>query len=133
LLVAPIEDTIVGERRIVAGVRETGGERMGDFIVVFVTTSGRKEAERIAMQLINSGSAPCVNIISPCFSVYQWKGSVHHDEEALMIIKSARGEFENICNMVSKVHSYDVPEIISFSLDGISTAYRGYLDGFFRQ
>lgn len=104
---------------------------MKEFLIVFVTTSGREEAEKIAMQLINSGSSPCVNILPPCLSIYRWKGKVHHDEEVLMMIKSEKEEFENVCQVVTAEHSYDVPEIIAVPLCRLSAKYRGYLEGYF--
>jgi periplasmic divalent cation tolerance protein len=103
---------------------------MSDFILVFVTTSNREEAENIALQLINSGSAPCVNIIAPIFSVYQWKENLVKDEEALMIIKSSRDLFATIRDIVEKNHSYDVPEVISIPFDDVSDKYGSFLAGF---
>ena len=103
---------------------------MNDFILVFVTASGREEAENIALQLINSGSAPCVNIVSPVYSIYQWKGKLVKDEEALMIIKSRKDFFLSVREIVEKNHSYDVPEIISVPFDDVSDKYGSFLAGF---
>ncbi len=103
---------------------------MSDFILVFVTTSNREEAENIAMQLINSGSAPCINIIAPIYSVYQWKDQLVKDEEALMIIKSRKDLFSAVREIVEKNHSYDVPEVISIPIDDVSDKYGSFLAGF---
>ncbi len=103
---------------------------MSDFILVFVTTSNREEAENIAMKLINSGSAPCINIIAPVYSVYQWKDQLVKDEEALMIIKSRRDLFSAVREVVEKNHSYDVPEVISIPIDDVSDKYGSFLAGF---
>ena len=73
---------------------------MEEYVVVFVTTANREEAEKIAMQLIESGSAPCINIVYPCTSIYQWKGEVHRSEEALMIVKSAKSRFETLKELI---------------------------------
>jgi periplasmic divalent cation tolerance protein len=104
---------------------------MKEFLIIFVTTSGRDEAEKIAMQLINSGSSPCVNILPPCLSIYQWKGAIHRDEEVLMMIKSEKAEFESVSRIVTAAHSYDVPEIIAVPLSNLSSKYRSYLEGYF--
>jgi periplasmic divalent cation tolerance protein len=97
-----------------------------------ITASNKDEAENIAMHLINSGCAPCVNIISSCQSIYQWKGEIHKDEEIVMLVKSNKEKFPLICETVEKLHSYDVPEMISVRLDDASRKYRGYLEGFLR-
>ena len=80
--------------------------------VVLVTAGSREEAEQIAMQLINAGLSPCINIITSCHSVYQWKGEFRHDDEVLMFIKSRKSDFKELCSVVEKNHSYDVPEIL---------------------
>lgn len=106
---------------------------MEEYTVVLITTSNRGEAEKIAMQLIESGSSPCINIVSPCTSIYQWKGEVHRSEEALMIVKSKKSQFEALAELVERVHSYDVPEILAFSISCISERYAAFLGGFFER
>ncbi len=105
---------------------------MSDFTVVLVTASNREEADNIAMQLINAGLSPCVNIISSCHSVYQWKGEFRRDDEVLMFIKSRKEEFEELKTVVEKHHSYDVPEILSLEIEKMSEKYGAFLKGFFR-
>jgi periplasmic divalent cation tolerance protein len=103
---------------------------MNEFILVFVTASNVDEAQEIAMKLINAGLAPCVNILSSCTSIYQWKGEVRTDEEVLMVIKSSKDLFDELQTLVKKAHSYDVPEILAVDLTRISDEYAGYLGGF---
>lgn len=106
---------------------------MEEYTIVFITTANREEAEKIAMQLIESGSAPCINIISPCTSIYQWKGEVHRTEEALMIVKSRKNEFAALTELVERVHSYDVVEIVALPVSSISAKYASFLGGFFKK
>jgi len=105
---------------------------MSEFILVLVTTSNRDEAETIAMKLINSGLSPCVNITAPCTSIYQWKGEVRKDEEALMFIKSSKDLFGKLRAFIQEAHSYDVPEIISVELSDLSPQYAGFLRDFLK-
>ena len=104
---------------------------MDDLIIVFVTTSSREEAEKIARRLIDAKAAPCVNIIPSCLSIYEWEGGISKDEESLMIIKSRRDSFSRIKETVESLHSYDVPEVIAVPVGDISGKYRAYLEGFF--
>ena len=106
---------------------------MEEFILVLVTASGKQEAEDLAMKLINSGLSPCVNIVGPCSSIYQWKGELRHDEEVLMLIKSKRDLFADVQSLVEKNHSYDVPEIIGVGLDCLSEKYAAFLRGFLEE
>ena len=105
---------------------------MDHFIIVFVTTSSKEEAEKIARRLIEGGVAPCANIVPLFVSIYEWKGEVHRDEECLMIIKSRKDLFPKLTEIVQKFHSYEVPEIIAVDLAEISDKYRAYLEGYFK-
>lgn len=105
---------------------------MDEFILVFVTTSSREEAEKIAKKLIDAKAAPCINIIPSCLSIYEWQGKTSRDEESLMIIKSKRGLFSKVKEVVESLHSYDVPEVIAVAVGDISEKYRSYLEGFFK-
>ncbi|MBU8922193.1 MAG: divalent-cation tolerance protein CutA [Bacteroidales bacterium] len=100
--------------------------------VVLVTAGSGEEAEQIAMQLINAGLSPCINIITSCHSVYQWKGEFRHDDEVLMFIKSRKSDFKELCSVVEKNHSYDVPEILAMEISDISEKYEGYFKDFFK-
>ena len=106
---------------------------MNDYIVVIVSASNVEEAEGIAMQLVSAGVAPCINIVTHCRSVYQWKGEFRKDDEVLMFIKSRKKEFGDLVKIVERHHSYDVPEIIGMEVAGMSDKYRGYFEDFFRQ
>ena len=113
--------------------RQGAGEEdsMDEFAIVLVTASGRDEAEEIATRLISSGLSPCVNIITSCHSIYQWKGEFVKDDEVLMLIKSRRSDFGELSAMVHKMHSYDVPEILAVGISDISERYLGYFTRFF--
>lgn len=104
---------------------------MSEYIVVLITASDRDEAENISMQLINAGLSPCVNIITSCHSVYQWKGEYRKDDEVLMFVKSRKDHFEELRQVVEKTHSYDVPEIIAIEIDQMSDKYGAYFRKFF--
>jgi periplasmic divalent cation tolerance protein len=106
------------------------GDTVSDLRIVLVTASGTEEAERIANLLIGAGLTPCVNIIPSVISIYQWKDSMHRDEEALMVIKTSAGLFEELRDLVQKNHSYDVPEIVAVELSQLSPAYAAYLNDF---
>jgi periplasmic divalent cation tolerance protein len=105
---------------------------VSDLRIVLVTASGREEAESLATLLIGAGLTPCVNIIPSVISIYQWKEALHRDEEALMVIKTSAGLFEELRELVEKNHSYDVPEIVALELSRLSPAYAAYLGDFLK-
>jgi len=98
---------------------------MTEFIIIFSTVSRREEAEKIAKSLIGKRLAACVNILDGMTSVYEWKNELCTENEVLMIIKSRKSLFEDIKNEILSLHTYELPEIISFP---ISEGLPAYLD-----
>ncbi len=92
-------------------------------IAIFTTCSAEKEAERIAGELIKKRLIACANIIRGVRSIFRWKGRVEKTEEALLIMKSSKKNFSRIESVIKGLHSYEVPEIVSFSLDEASDNY----------
>lgn len=97
------------------------------FQIVFMTAAKKDEAERIARALVDGNLAACVNIVESCRSIYRWKGEVVEDDEVMMLAKTKRGDFDAIVEVVTDLHSYDVPEIIAADLTSLSEGYGGFL------
>jgi len=100
----------------------------GEYIIVFVTTSGVEESKKIASTLIEKNLGACVNIIPEVSSVYKWEGEICKDTESMMIIKTSESKFEKLKNRIKKMHSYDVPEIISFDIKRGDKEYFDWID-----
>ncbi|MGO9414968.1 MAG: divalent-cation tolerance protein CutA, partial [Syntrophobacteraceae bacterium] len=58
--------------------------------------------------------AACANIVPGIRSIYRWKGKICDEQEFLIIIKTRTSLFEAVQKRVKELHSYEVPEIISF-------------------
>jgi periplasmic divalent cation tolerance protein len=84
-----------------------------EFIVVMVTAPGMEEAEVISRSLVKEKLAACCSIVPKITSIYEWEGKVERAEECLIIIKTRNMRFAELVEEVTKLHSYDVPEIIS--------------------
>ncbi len=96
------------------------------FSIVYITTGSMEEAKQIARRLVKEKLAACVNMF-PVTSIYRWDG-VREDDEVAMIIKTTYEQLEKIEIMVKEMHSYTVPCIISFSIDGGSRDYLDWID-----
>ena len=84
---------------------------------VVVTTVGTEdEANRLARELVSRRHAGCVNILPVARSVYRWQGKVCEDSEFLLIIKSTAEEYPAIEVAIRELHSYELPEILSFQV-----------------
>jgi periplasmic divalent cation tolerance protein len=83
-----------------------------DKVVIFVTAASRRECKKIARHLVETKLAACVNVSQPIESIYRWGGKIAEEREFLLIIKSTGELFPEIEAEISKIHSYDTPEII---------------------
>ena len=85
-----------------------------DAIVVLVTCKSKTEARRIVTALVTKRLAACGNIWGmPVSSIYRWKGKIQRTKEVLVILKSTRKTFSALEREVTRLHSYEVPEIIA--------------------
>jgi periplasmic divalent cation tolerance protein len=97
-------------------------------IVVLVTCKSKAEARRIAELLAKKRLAACGNILeSPVSSIYRWKGKIERAKEYLLILKSTRAAFVGLEREVTRLHSYDVPEIIALRIAHGSGKYLNWI------
>lgn len=95
-----------------------------DVLVVLVTCPPDK-APAIAGALVEERVAACVNVVPGLSSVYRWKGAVHNDAEALLLVKTTRDRFEALKQAVLRHHPYELPEIIALPVE---LGHAPYLD-----
>jgi periplasmic divalent cation tolerance protein len=85
--------------------------------IVMVTTVGDEEqGNLIARELIVRRQAACVNMVSGVKSFYRWRGKICRDAEYLLIIKTLAAEHDAVTATIQELHSYEVPEILAFSI-----------------
>lgn len=106
---------------------------MSEYAIVFVTAVNISEAKKISKALLGEKLAACVNIIKITESLFWWQGKIESSREVLLIIKTRRKLFARISRLVTRCHSYDTPEIISFSLENIAPNYRRWLNASIRK
>jgi len=99
-----------------------------DRIVVLITTGSEEEAHKIAESLVNRKKAACVNIVPRVDSLFWWEGKFDSVQESLLIVKTKASLFPEIVELVKRVHSYEVPEIIALPIVAGSEDYLTWLD-----
>src|SRR5271157_5199646 len=91
-------------------VFRSGNCSMTDKIVVLSTCATGDEAERLARLLLDERLAACVSVIPAVRSFYHWKGAIESAGECLLLIKTSRKLFADLCETLRKAHSYELPE-----------------------
>ena len=94
-------------------------------LMVYCTCPDSSVAHRIARSLIEQHVAACVNILPAVRSIYSWQGKIHDDAEVLLLIKTDRNHFTALSDIITRMHPYEVPEIIGVPLEA---GYQPYLE-----
>ena len=85
-------------------------------------------AKSVARKLVEAKLAACVNIVPQVTSLYSWKNEIVEDNEVLLIIKSKSEVYNELEAKIRELHSYEVPEIISFNIQKGLPEYLNWID-----
>ncbi len=90
---------------------------MTDACTVLTTCGSEETALTIASALVDQGYAACVNILPSVKSYYFFKGETHLDEEVMLIIKTVRDLYPQVAEVITDLHTYEIPEILMLPVD----------------
>jgi periplasmic divalent cation tolerance protein len=99
-----------------------------DVYLVITNLPDRDSATKLAHVLVARRVAACVNILSPCRSVYRWQGKTEDAEEFPMLIKTTRDRYADLEAAIRAGHPYELPEIIAIPLAGGLSAYLEWVE-----
>ena len=99
-----------------------------EYCLVLTTCPNQESAESIAMKLVETKLAACVNIVPGLTSVYEWQGKIEKSQEYLLFIKSKSIAFSAVESAIMECHPYELPEIISIPLNNGLANYLSWID-----
>jgi periplasmic divalent cation tolerance protein len=91
--------------------------------VVLVTAPNAAVAESLVRRLVEEGVVACGNILPGVTSIYRWRGAVEHETESLIIFKTTAAAAERLCERVSELHPYEVPEALVLPVEAGHVPY----------
>lgn len=94
----------------------------------YITAGSLEEAEKLAKMLVEARLAACINIIPHMKSFFYWEGEAQKDEEVLMVGKTRSVLLEKVVEKVRENHSYDLPCVVSWNLDGGNPAFLDWIN-----
>jgi periplasmic divalent cation tolerance protein len=100
---------------------------MQETVLVYTTWPSVGEAEAAGRRLVEEKLCACVNILPGMVSVYAWEGKIERSEEAVMILKTARGRAAELMDRVRAAHPYDTPAIIELAVAGVDPRYGAWI------
>jgi len=100
---------------------------MTDKRIVLSTAGSEAEARKIAQQLVERELAACVNVVPGVESTYRWQGKIESSREWLLLIKTSADRLISVREAIQEMHSYELPECVSLSIDDGSPEYLSWL------
>ena len=97
------------------------------FSIIYITAGDMEEARKIGKKLVEERLAACANIF-PITSVYRWKEKIEEADEFGIIVKTKTDKVNAIEKRVKEIHSYEVPCIVSFRMEGGSAGYLKWIE-----
>ncbi|MDP3066322.1 MAG: divalent-cation tolerance protein CutA [Methanobacteriaceae archaeon] len=98
------------------------------YSLIYITTSGEDESEKIAKKLLEEKLAACANIIPNIKSLYWWDGEIEEDTESILILKTRSNYLDTIIKRVKDIHSYEVPCVLEIPIKNGSEEYLKWLE-----
>ena len=84
--------------------------------IVLSTFASRREAGRVARELVRLRLAACCNVIPGVTSFFMWEGKREEAKEVLLLTKTTSQQVSSALAYLKRHHPYDLPELIVLSL-----------------
>ena len=97
---------------------------MTNYILITTTFDNKEEAEKVIDILLEDRLVSCCQI-STINSKYHWKGKIEESEEYQVKMKSKKSLYKEIEKVIKDNHSYEVPQIVYYNIEG---GLQDYLD-----
>ncbi len=99
----------------------------GADVRVVLCTCPPEHATTVARSILEQRLAACVNVVPGVRSLYWWNDTVAEDSESLLVIKTPQSRFADLEARLNEIHPYDVPEVLSLSVDEGANTYLSWV------
>lgn len=100
-----------------------------EFVFVYTPLPSLEAAEAMARALVEAKLAACVNIYPGVLSVYEWKGRIEREGEAVAFIKTRRALAGETVAAARKLHPYEVPAFLVLPIESGNEDYLAWARG----
>jgi len=97
-------------------------------VSIYTLFTSHSEAETIGRTVVEERLAACINILSPCRSIYRWQGKVEQADEVPAILKTVAAQADALIARIAELHSYEVPAITVWPVDKALAAYAEWVE-----
>ena len=97
-------------------------------VSVYCVFASAEEAERIGRTVVGEHLAACINVLSPCRSIYRWQGRIEEADEVPAILKTSDDQADRLIARLAELHSYEVPAITVWSVHKVLCDYAQWVE-----
>ncbi len=97
------------------------------FIIIKTTYPNLAEAKNLAEILLKEKLAACIQFM-PIESCYFWHGKIINESEILLNIKTKKSLFSQVKKIITKHHSYNIPQILAIDISDTSESYSNWIN-----
>lgn len=98
-------------------------------LLVITSLPDEASAQALAATLVTERLAACVNVLTPCRSVYRWQGKIESATEVPLLIKTTAAGYAALEKAIRARHPYELPEIIAVPIAHGLPEYLAWLTG----
>ena len=98
------------------------------YCLVYTTFAEHSEAKQVALQLVESKLAACVNIFPAITAIYCWQGKIEQGAEVAALIKTKDDLFAAVERKIKALHSYETCCIIKLPITGGSEKFLSWIN-----
>lgn len=100
---------------------------MSEFIEIRWTCATIDEGRKVARYLVQERLVACAQIVPWLESIYMWNNQLETTQESKVLLKTHRRHYERIVRTILENSTYQVPEIIYFTIEGGNPSYMQWL------
>ena len=96
-------------------------------LLVLTSFPDAESAAAVVRTLVEEKLIACGTILPVARSIYAWQEKIEDTAEAAVILKTAEALYAKLEKRLSKLHPYDVPEIIAWEPGAVSRPYAAWI------
>ncbi|NUN11842.1 divalent-cation tolerance protein CutA [Candidatus Micrarchaeota archaeon] len=96
-------------------------------LLVYVTCSNDKEAEKIARLVVKDKLAACALVLPPAKSFFYWKKTMQETTESVLLLKVKNSGYSKLEKKILQLHSYETPCIIALKPSKVFKKYDSWV------
>jgi periplasmic divalent cation tolerance protein len=100
---------------------------MTGLCLIQTSCSSEEMATAIAETVVDRALAACATIIPTARTYYAAHGTALWDDAFLVLITTSEPQFQAIAEVIKRIHSYEVPEVLMVRIDRGSEDFKAWV------